>query len=97
MVPFIELQVSEGFRPAAIERLLRVQGESTRRIAEQEAAWWTSEVIEPAMAAGKGSEEIGSADLTDRITPLIEQTLLAMYHAHRRGTGPPTSSRGSSW
>src|SRR5204862_1656992 len=48
VVPSIELQVSEGFRPTAIERLLRVQGDSTRRIAEQEAAWWTSEVIEPA-------------------------------------------------
>src|SRR6266542_1984688 len=50
IVPFIELQVAQGFRPAAIERLLRVQGDSTRRITEQEAAWWTSEVIEPAMA-----------------------------------------------
>ncbi|HZA39572.1 MAG TPA: hypothetical protein VFA00_03005, partial [Actinomycetota bacterium] len=39
IVPFIELQVAEGFRPAAIERLLRVQGDSTRRITEQEAAW----------------------------------------------------------
>ncbi len=83
MVPFIELQVSEGFRPAAIERLLRVQGDSARRIAEQEAAWWTSEVIEPAMAVGKGPEEIADADLTDRITPLIEQTFLAMYHANQ--------------
>ena len=44
IVPFIELQVAEGSRPAAIERLLRVQGDSTRRITEQEAAWWNSEV-----------------------------------------------------
>src|SRR5256885_10296964 len=35
IVPFIELQVAEGFRPVAIERLLRVQGDSTRRITEQ--------------------------------------------------------------
>ena len=42
IVPFIELQIAEGFRPAAIERLLRVQGDGTRRIAEQEAAWWNS-------------------------------------------------------
>ena len=34
IVPFIELQISLGFRPAAIERLLRVQGDSTRRIAD---------------------------------------------------------------
>ena len=83
IVPFIELQVSEGFRPAAIERLLRVQGDSTRRIAETEAAWWYSEVIEPAMAAGKGPEEIGNADLADRISPLAEQAVLAMYHAQQ--------------
>ena len=83
IVPFIELQVSEGFRPAAIERLLRVQGDSTRRIAEQEAAWWNSEVIEPAAAAGKGPEEIGNADLADRSAPLSEQAILAMYHAHQ--------------
>jgi adenylate cyclase len=83
IVPFIELQVAEGFRPAAIERLLRVQGDSTRRITEQEAAWWNSEVIEPAMAAGKGPEEMGNAELADRTAPLSEQAVLAMYHAHQ--------------
>jgi adenylate cyclase len=80
IVPFIELQIAEGFRGPAIERLLRVQGDSTRRIAEQEAAWWNSEVIEPALAGGSGPEEIGNADLADRISPLAEQTVLAMYH-----------------
>jgi adenylate cyclase len=83
IVPFIELQVAEGFRPAAIERLLRVQGDSTRRIAEAEGDWWNSEVIEPALAAGKGTEEIGSGDLADRTSPLAEQTVLAMYHAQQ--------------
>ena len=29
------------------------QGDSTRRIAEQEAAWWRSEVIEPALGGGR--------------------------------------------
>ena len=33
IVPFIEAQVGLGFRPLAIERLLRVTGESMRRIA----------------------------------------------------------------
>lgn len=83
IVPFIELQLSEGFRPAAIERLLRVQGDSTRRMAEQEAAWWNSEVIEQARAAGRGPAAVGNADLTDRIAPLTDQALLAMYHAHQ--------------
>jgi len=83
IVPFIEAQLSEGFRPAAIERLLRVQGDSTRRITEQEGAWWISEVIEPAMAAGKSPEVLTNVDLANRIAPLSEQAVLAMYHAQQ--------------
>lgn len=83
VVSFIELQVAQGFRPAAIERLLRVQGDSIRRITEQEAAWWNSEVIQPAMGAGKGPEVIANVDLADRIAPLAERAILAMYHAQQ--------------
>ena len=83
IVPHLQLQVDEGFRPVAIERLLRVQGDSTRRIADQEGAWWHSEVIEPAMAAGKGAEAFANPDLADRNAVLAERAVLAMYHAHQ--------------
>jgi len=83
IVRFIELQLAEGFRPPAIERVLRVQGDSTRRIADAEAAWWNSEVIEPAMAAGSDPQGISNADLTDRIAPAMERSVLAMYHLHQ--------------
>ena len=83
IVPGLELQVSLGFRQIAIERLLRVLGESTRRITEQEGAWWYSEVIAPAIAAGRGAEEIANADLASRTAPLAERALLAMYHAQQ--------------
>jgi adenylate cyclase len=80
IVPFIELQIAEGFRPAAIERVLRVQGDSTRRIADAEAAWWNSEVMEQAIAADGASEAISNADLTARIAPVMEEAVVAMYH-----------------
>jgi len=80
IVPFIELQIAEGFRPAAIERVLRVQGASTRRIADQEAALWRSEVMEPAIAADRAAEGISNADLTARIAPVMEEAVVAMYH-----------------
>jgi len=83
IVPFLKMQVDLGFRPVAIERLLRVMGESTRRITDQEGAWWYSEVIAPAIAAGKGTEEIANSALADVSTPLAERTVLAMYHAHQ--------------
>ena len=83
IVPFIELQLAEGFRQAAIERLLRVIGDSTRRIAEQEASWWSTEVIEQGRAAGRGHEAVGNPDLTDRIAPMTDIALIEMYHAHQ--------------
>ena len=83
VVPFLELQLAEGFRPAAIERFLRVLGDSTRRIAEQEASWWNTEVIGQGRAAGRGPEAVGNPDLTDRIAPMTDVALIAMYHAHQ--------------
>src|SRR5207244_6080889 len=70
-------------RAAVVERLGGGRGESPRRSAEQGGAWWGSEVTAPAMEAGKSPEEIGNADLADRIAPLSEQAVLAMYHAQQ--------------
>ena len=83
IVPFIELQVSAGFHHPSIERLLRVDGDSTRRIAEQEAAWWNAEVIAPALAAGKSPDEVANSEFADRSTPLAERAVLAMYRMHQ--------------
>ena len=83
IVPFLEPQIARGFRPAAIERLLRVEGDSIRRITESEAAWWRSEISNPAIAAGKGTEEIADSAFADLISPLAEQAVLAMYHAQQ--------------
>ena len=83
IVPFLQLQVDEGFRPTSIERYLRVIGESTRRIAEQGGAWWYSEVIAPAIAAGKSADEFSNPDLAARAAAGEEQAVLAMYHAQQ--------------
>jgi adenylate cyclase len=83
IVPFLQIQVEEGFRSVSIERLLRVQGESMRKVAEQEGAWWTAEVIAPAIAAGKSAEEYANPDIASRIAPRAEAALVAMYHAQQ--------------
>jgi adenylate cyclase len=83
IVPFLQLQVDEGFRPTSIERYLRVIGESTRRIAEQGGAWWYSEVIAPAIAAGKSADEFSNPALSARATATEQQAVLAMYHAQQ--------------
>ena len=80
---FVEAQVKAGFRPIAIERLLRVQGDSLRRMAETEADWWQSEVIEPAIAAGKSPDEISATDFATQMTALGERSISAIYHAQQ--------------
>ena len=83
VVPFLELQFAEGFSPAAIDRLIRVYGDSTRRITEEEGAWWQAEVVDRALGAGQGSEDLGWAAMANRTTPLAEQSVLALYHAQQ--------------
>jgi adenylate cyclase len=85
VVPLIELQLSKGFRPVVIERWLRVYGDSLRRIAEAEAAWWDSEVEMALLESGMTEGEMlqAQADLGSQMTPLVEQALLAIYHGQQ--------------
>jgi adenylate cyclase len=85
VVPLIQLQLSKGFRPVIIERWLRLYGDSLRRIAEGEAAWWNSEVEVALVASGMTESEMlqAQADLGSQMTPLIEQVLLAVYHGQQ--------------
>ena len=86
VIPFVESQVRLGFREPAIERLLRVTGESIRRVTEQEADWWRTEVIQPAIAAGATGDAIASRFTDEEMGELISranQQLLAIYDARR--------------
>jgi adenylate cyclase len=85
VVPVIELQLARGFRPVVIERWLRVCGDSLRRIAETETAWWRTEVVMPLLESGMAESEMlqAQADLGSQMAPLREQVLLAMYHGQQ--------------
>ncbi|MCJ7780007.1 MAG: adenylate/guanylate cyclase domain-containing protein, partial [Acidimicrobiia bacterium] len=63
--------------------LLRVVGDSLRRITASEGDWWQSEVIGPRMKAGMTIDEAINPDFTDQITELAEQTVVAIYHAQQ--------------
>ena len=88
VVPLIQLQLAKGFRPVIIEGWLRVYGDSLRRVAETEAAWWNSEVEMALLASGMTEGEMlaAQADLGSQMTPLIDQALLAIYHRQQEHT-----------
>ena len=71
-----------------IDRFLRVYGDALRRIAEVEADWWHTYVVLPRLAAGMTEVEMHEATLEYgvELAPLLEQALLAMYHAHQEHT-----------
>lgn len=83
IVTLLEFQLAHGFRPITLERNLRVFGDSFRRIAETGGDAWNSEVLQPLFAAGYSGVEIGaaSAEVSEGMTELDEQALLAIYRA----------------
>jgi adenylate cyclase len=85
IVPFLETQIRNGFWPAAVERLLRVTGDSLRRIAAQEADWWLSEVMEPALAKGMTMSEAanGTERFNAEMVTTAEEAMLATWHANQ--------------
>jgi adenylate cyclase len=80
VVSAIEVELAKGFRPVVIERWLRVCGDSLRRIAETETAWWRSEVVMPLLASGMTEGEMlqAEADLGSQVAPPFERALLAL-------------------
>jgi adenylate cyclase len=88
VLPMIELEVRNGFRPIVIERFLRVMGDSMRRLAETEGDVWRSEVLGPLFARGLKGAEIGVAtrEVSEGIGPLQDEAMLAIMHAHQQHT-----------
>jgi class 3 adenylate cyclase len=84
IVPFVELQVKAGFRAIAIERLLRATGDNLRRVAESEADWWRTEVLEPRLQAGVPLSDIGVIEGGQQLTMESERALMAFYHAEQQ-------------
>jgi len=86
IVPLVQFQLAEGFRPIAIERGLRVYGDSLRRIAETEAEWWRSEIVQPMMEQGLTENDLAkrAADITPQLGAVTVEALLAIYHAQQR-------------
>jgi class 3 adenylate cyclase len=85
VVPAIESQLSAGIPPEVIERLLRAYGDGLRRLVETETDWYRTAVELPLIEEGLTVTEMlaAQADIGSRIAPLMEQTLLSIYHGQQ--------------
>ena len=84
IVPSIEALLASGYTPDAVERLVRILGDSLRRYVLAGAESFRRYVIEPLGAAS--GPEIGAAAeaASERMSGPIEDALVAMYRAQLR-------------
>jgi adenylate cyclase len=85
VVPAIELLLSTGSRPITIGRWLRVCADSLRRITETETGGYRTEVMAHFLEQGMSEREMleAQAEFGSRLTPLMEQALLAAYRGQQ--------------
>jgi adenylate cyclase len=84
IVPSIEAQLASGYPPDAVERLVRILGDSLRRYVLAGAEAFRSHVI--GAVADASGEAIGAAAAaaSERMSGPIEAALVAMYRAQLR-------------
>jgi adenylate cyclase len=86
ILPLIEYQLELGFAWPAVERALRVYGDSLRRAAEGEAEWWRSEVEAPVLDADRPAQALAqrAGEVSPRLSEASDRALMAIYHAQQR-------------
>ena len=85
IVPYLEAMLASGIQPASIERTIRVAGDGMRRVAETEADWWQTEILEPLFRSGIPGAEVGRR--TERFAtetgPVTDDALIALFHGQQ--------------
>jgi class 3 adenylate cyclase len=83
VVPYVKTQYDAGLRPVGTERLLRVMGDSFRRLTDAEGAWWQAEVTGPRLAAGLPLDEVAAGEFTQALNDNAERATRAIWRAHQ--------------
>jgi adenylate cyclase len=87
-VALLRAALAAGVDPGAAEQLLRVWGESVRRITEAEANFYHNQIELPLLRSGLNESQMMEAATTAsaQIGPLLDHAILAMYHAQSEHT-----------
>jgi adenylate cyclase len=87
-IPVLRVVLDAGVDPVAVESLVRVWGESIRRLSEASASFYHSQVEVPLLRKGMSDSEVMQAanEAVAAGIPPIDRAMLAMYHAHSEHT-----------
>ena len=88
VLPLVRTLIAAGADPLAMERHVRVWGESVRRIAEADGNFYLTQIEVPLLRAGLSWSEMlqAGSEATVMIAPLLDPALLSVYHAQSEHT-----------
>ncbi|HYI22860.1 MAG TPA: adenylate/guanylate cyclase domain-containing protein [Candidatus Limnocylindrales bacterium] len=82
IVPYVDIASRAGYAPDAIESLLRVAGDSMRRIAETEGGLFYRDILSPALARGLNTPDLETDDMR-RLNNETDTSIVALYHGQQ--------------
>jgi adenylate cyclase len=88
VVPLLRTLVAMGADPDALERHVRIWGESMRRIAEADGNFYRTQFEAPLLRAGLAWSDMvqAASEATEAMVPLLDPALLSVYHAQSEHT-----------
>jgi adenylate cyclase len=87
-IPVVKVVVDAGVDPEALERLVRVWGDSLRRLTEAAANFYHAQIELPLLRSGMSEGQmmqVANETVAAGIAPL-DRALVAMYHGHSERT-----------
>ncbi len=84
LIPVVKVALEAGADPAAIERLVRVWGESMRRITEAAATFYHAQFEVPLLRSGMSEAQVLQAanEAVAAGIPYVDRAIVSMYHGH---------------
>ncbi len=88
LIPIVKVALEAGADPAAIERLVRVWGESMRRISEAAANFYHAQIEVPLLRSGMSEAQMLQVanEAVAAGIPYVDRALVSMYHGHSEHT-----------
>ena len=88
VVPVVKIALEAGADPASIERLVRVWGESMRRISEAAATFYHAQIEVPLLRSGMSEAQVLQAanEAVAAGIPYLDRALASMYHGQSEHT-----------
>jgi adenylate cyclase len=81
----VQLSLAAGVPPDALVRIMRVYGDSLRRIAEAEAQVYHAQIELPMLRSGMGERQMRelATEFSTHAVPVVDASLLSVYRRHQ--------------